>query len=412
MIQSVESLSQGHQVGNDALEPLFEKPQKDSSEELPDVEAAPGQDGVDFVAVFAFEIVAVHPVVLLGVADNRLDAASSSVPLPFAGLHALLFLVGQMNLGIAEYCRCSLVAFVAVSMLWPPAGDGLRLVERVLEGMSVVRVAVDGLDTDDPAILRGADQGDLAAEFVLLVGLPLGDALYFGSLHAVELVAVVSFLAIDLACSLQHGGQQTIRIGALALNVTNHPAKVEAKSPLFAFGPFSLTGMAVPPLHDEGPLAQPLVSLAKFDAVSLCQLDQDTAGLMVEPGIGREGDGLLLNRGIDVDTFQVLLGNVLFALCRFYGCLEKFLHPLRANPLSPLDQGGRIERELMLEVFAAAEILPVAILDKLGYHCLVTDVKRVLEVVEANQKSNRQAGATEVLDIQGAEFLLKDRPVD
>lgn len=153
MIQPVESLNQGHQASSDASEPLFEKPQKDSSEELPDVEAAPGQDGVDFIAFFAFEIVAVHPVVLLGVADDRLDAASSSVPLPFAGFHALPFLVGQMNLGVAEYCRCTLVPFVAVGMLWPPAGDGLRLVECFFESVTVVRIAVDGLDSDDPAVL-------------------------------------------------------------------------------------------------------------------------------------------------------------------------------------------------------------------------------------------------------------------
>ena len=55
--------SQGYPVGCDAPVPLFEKPQKDSSEELPDVEAASGQDGVDFIAFFALEIVAVHTVV-------------------------------------------------------------------------------------------------------------------------------------------------------------------------------------------------------------------------------------------------------------------------------------------------------------------------------------------------------------
>jgi hypothetical protein len=42
---------------------LFKKPQKDLPEELPDVETASGQDGVDFVAFFAFEIVAVHAVI-------------------------------------------------------------------------------------------------------------------------------------------------------------------------------------------------------------------------------------------------------------------------------------------------------------------------------------------------------------
>ena len=55
--------SQGYPVGNNAPESLFEKPQKDRSEELPDVETTPGEDGVDFVAFFASEVVAVHPVV-------------------------------------------------------------------------------------------------------------------------------------------------------------------------------------------------------------------------------------------------------------------------------------------------------------------------------------------------------------
>ncbi len=77
----------------------------------------------------------------------------SSVPFPFAGFHALLFLVGQMNLSVAEHCRCSLVAFVAVGMLRPPASDGLCLVERFLESVPNIRIAMDGLDTEDSAIL-------------------------------------------------------------------------------------------------------------------------------------------------------------------------------------------------------------------------------------------------------------------
>jgi hypothetical protein len=54
---------QGYPVSCEAPEPLFEKPQKDSSEEFPDVETASCQDGVDFIAFFALEIVAIHSVV-------------------------------------------------------------------------------------------------------------------------------------------------------------------------------------------------------------------------------------------------------------------------------------------------------------------------------------------------------------
>lgn len=145
--------------------------------------------------------------VVLDVTDDRLDAAPSSVPFPFAGLHALSFLVGQVNLGTTQHCRCSLVPFVAVSMLGTPASDALCLMQRVLECVAVIRVAVDGLYSHDPTVFRGADQRNLAAELVLLVGLALGDAFNFRGLHAVELVAVTTLLSQDQLGPLQHGGQ-------------------------------------------------------------------------------------------------------------------------------------------------------------------------------------------------------------
>lgn len=68
----------------------------------------PGHDGVDFVAFFAFEVVAVHPVVFFRMADDRLNAASPSLPLTFASHHALSFLVGKMDFGAHEDRRYSL----------------------------------------------------------------------------------------------------------------------------------------------------------------------------------------------------------------------------------------------------------------------------------------------------------------
>jgi hypothetical protein len=55
LIVSVESLDKGHPVGIDCCESLFEKPQKDRSQELPQVETASGQDGVYFIAVFTLQ---------------------------------------------------------------------------------------------------------------------------------------------------------------------------------------------------------------------------------------------------------------------------------------------------------------------------------------------------------------------
>jgi len=49
MMKLVETLQQSNPVDKVFLKPLFEKAQKESSQELPQVETAPGQDGVDFV---------------------------------------------------------------------------------------------------------------------------------------------------------------------------------------------------------------------------------------------------------------------------------------------------------------------------------------------------------------------------
>jgi hypothetical protein len=100
---------------------------------------------------------------------------------------------------------------------------------------------------------------------------------------------------------------------------------------------------------------------------------KNTTGFVIQTGVGRISDGLFLYRGIEVDPLQVFLGDVLFALGGFDGDFEQFLQSFVADALSLLDQTGRIERELMLEVLETAEVLPVTILDELGNRGLVVD---------------------------------------
>ena len=271
---------------------------------------------------------------------------------------------------------------------------------------------MDSLYANNPAVLRGADQGDLAAEFVFLVGLAFADALDLGGLHAVELVAVIAFLVEDLRAPLQHRGQQSTRRFAFAFDVSDDPAQIVAQQLLLPFGPVPLPGMTVAPLHDEGLLAESLIGLAQIDSFSLGQLHQETAGLVVKPGIGREGDGFFLDGGIDVNPLQMPFGQVLFALCRLDRYLEQLFHSLRTDPLAPLHQGGRVEGKIVLEELEAAKVLPVAVLHELVNDCLVAHIVSVLEVVQPDEKANRQAGTTEVFGVQGAEFSVKDRPVD
>lgn len=113
-------------------------------------------------------------------------------------------------------------------------------------------------------------------------------------MDAVDLVRVVTLLAVNASGKLEKVGEATVRFRMLPLNVTNDPAKIDAKLFLFTLGTFDLTGMTIATIHDQGFFAEPLEALAKFNAMLLCQSYQDSSGLVVELGVGWKGYGLLL----------------------------------------------------------------------------------------------------------------------
>lgn len=66
----------------------------------------------------------------------------------------------------------------------------------------------------------------------------------------------------------------------------------------------------------------------------------------------------------------------------------------------------------MLEVEAPAEVLPVRVLDELGDDRLVRLVEEVLEIVQPDHQSRRQAGAADIFRVEHAEVGLEAAPVD
>jgi hypothetical protein len=66
----------------------------------------------------------------------------------------------------------------------------------------------------------------------------------------------------------------------------------------------------------------------------------------------------------------------------------------------------------MLEVSAAAEELPVRVLDVLLDHRLVRLVEEVLEVVEPDHQASGQPRPPHILSIERAEFGLEASSVD
>jgi hypothetical protein len=66
----------------------------------------------------------------------------------------------------------------------------------------------------------------------------------------------------------------------------------------------------------------------------------------------------------------------------------------------------------MLEVSAAAEELPVGVLDPLLDHRLVRFVEEVLEVVEPDHQARGEPRSPNILRVERAEFGLEATPVD
>ena len=106
------------------------------------IEAAHGQDGVHLVSIGSLQVVAVHPVIFLHVADHRFDGASPSEPVPLARFHAAPAAVWQVDGGSADLFRIALVPFIAVGVLGIPANHPGHLLERPLEGMPVEEIVV------------------------------------------------------------------------------------------------------------------------------------------------------------------------------------------------------------------------------------------------------------------------------
>jgi hypothetical protein len=67
---------------------------------------------------------------------------------------------------------------------------------------------------------------------------------------------------------------------------------------------------------------------------------------------------------------------------------------------------------MVLEKFEPTEVLPVGILQELLHHRLIALPIRVLEIVQTNQKADRQSRPTHPLDVEDSELFLEEAPVD
>nr|QIJ55914.1 hypothetical protein mgb_00001 [uncultured bacterium] len=81
------------------------------------------------------------------------------------------------------------------------------------------------------------------------------------------------------------------------------------------------------------------------------------------------------------------------------------------HPLPPAHQAGRVQRQLMLQVLVAAEVLPVRVLQPARHHALVALVERVLQIVQPHQQTRRQRRLPRPRTVLHVDLRFQAQPV-
>src|SRR3954452_14609157 len=206
------------------------------------------------------------------------------------------------------------VSLVDISPLDRTAGERLGAVNDVPQGVTVVRVVGQrpGVQHEQaagsPAVV--GDDGGLDAELVRRGGLAFADALHLRGMEGIELPAALALLLrADLRGPAKREGERFLQCW-LALNVAADvaydPAQAAAQDTQLPLMPPELFGMGVAARHHRRGLGHATIGLPQPDAVPSRQAVEALDGRMKQLGVGREGDGLRLHRGVDRDALEVL----------------------------------------------------------------------------------------------------------
>ena len=142
------------------------------------------------------------------------------------------------------------------------------------------------------------------------------------------------------------------------------------------------------------------------------------AGQAVEPldrrmqqlGVGREGDGLGLHRGVDRDPLEVL-GAQRAGLVRHPQALGQQQLQLVAEPLAPMAQVRALVRERVLEELLAGEVLEIRVIDPALAHALVGQPVDVLEQQQPDHEAGLDPGPA-LVAVERRDLAVDPVPID
>ena len=147
-----------------------------------------------------------------------------------------------------------------------------------------------------------------------------------------------------------------------ASNVADDPAQPCAQDAQFTPVAVELFGMGVASRHHSRALGDAQIGLPQPHTVLAGQAVQSLDRRVQQLGIGRERDGLGLNRGVDRDPLEIS-GPQRTALVSNPQAFGQQQLKLVAQPLAPMAQVRAFVRELVLEELLPGEVLKIRVMD-------------------------------------------------
>jgi hypothetical protein len=204
----------------------------DPAQEQAEVISGCGDNGVNVVPISAFEIVAMHPMVVLEMADHGLDSSSAShlAANGFCNAADLAANPAPEPVGIVV-AAIALVAMDAADSNNSNTCELFEINDDGTERVAVVRIAMQrlGLHHELSALGRGGRRGNrhLAAELVRCPCLAAADALHLGGRSALALL-----LMANPQCKIEQRTKAILPSSIaldLAANVADNAAKSRAQ---------------------------------------------------------------------------------------------------------------------------------------------------------------------------------------
>ncbi len=236
-------------------------------------------------------------------------------------------------------------------------------------------------------------------------------------MQAVELALVLRLLVQEPRGQDQHVEdalpQRPLRdVLESAAQVAHDPAGVALEPCAAPCASLELTGVGVPAGLRRQPRRQARIALPQLDPGLGGERHQLPPRRLVEPGVGRVGDVLLHDRGVDRHPLDALV------LDRSRGATgldrrgQQPLHTFFADALAPAGERGRIDRRTMLKESLTAEMLVVRVLDPPRDHRLVRQGERVLEIEQPRHQPRRRRRSPFAGREEPCPLPLEELPVD